>query len=108
MKNENTFTRGESQQTVRRIERKNATSKIEMGGILAHDYTFEVGITAVVRVRAPNERFAREVATSALGSPSSEEIRLANEGNFLLGRKGTIIEVDFLVEGEANRRPSHS
>jgi len=44
------------------------------------EYEFEVTIVAVVRVRAGNEDRAREVvASSALGSPSPEEIRQANE-----------------------------
>ena len=42
------------------------------------EYEFEVTIVAVVRVRAGNEDRAREVvASSALGSPSPEEIRQA-------------------------------
>jgi hypothetical protein len=61
---------------------------------MAADYEFEVTITAVVRVRAENE--ARTViASSALASPSADEIRMANEGEFLLGKQATIIAVDF-------------
>jgi hypothetical protein len=60
------------------------------------DYEFEVTITAVVRVRAQNETAARAViASSALSSPSTEEIRMANEGEFLLGKQATIVAVDF-------------
>jgi len=60
------------------------------------DYEFEVTITVVVRVRAENEAVARTViASSALSSPSTEEIRMANEGEFLLGKRATIIAVDF-------------
>jgi hypothetical protein len=60
------------------------------------DYEFEVTIVAVVRVRAENEDRAREViASSALGSPSAEEIRLANQAEFLSGKQATIVAVDF-------------
>ena len=62
------------------------------------EYLFEVRLVAVVRVRARNENLAREVATSALGSPSTEEIRLANEANFLMGREATIVAVNFSVD----------
>ena len=67
------------------------------------EYLFEVGLVAVVRVRAQNESLAREVATSALGSPSTEEIRLANEADFLMGREATIIAVDFSVDERPTR-----
>ena len=60
------------------------------------DYEFEVTIMAVVRVRAENEAVARTViASSALASPSADEIKLANEGEFLLGKQATIVAVDF-------------
>jgi hypothetical protein len=51
------------------------------------DYEFVVTITAVVRVRAENETLARTVvSSSALSSPSADEIRMANQGEFLLGK----------------------
>ena len=60
------------------------------------DYEFEVTITAVVRVRAENETVARTViGSSALSSPSADEIRMANQCEFLLGKQATIIAVDF-------------
>ena len=59
------------------------------------EYVFEVRLVAVVRVRAQNESLAREVVASALGSPSTEEVRLANEADFLMGRQATIVAVDF-------------
>jgi hypothetical protein len=60
------------------------------------DYEFEVTIVAVVRIRAENEDQAREVvASSALASPSADEIGMANTGQFLLGKQATIIAVDF-------------
>jgi hypothetical protein len=47
-------------------------------------------------VRAESEDRAREVvASSALGSPSADEIRLANQGQFLLGKEATTIAVEF-------------
>ena len=67
------------------------------------EYLFEVRLIAVVRVRARNENLAREVATSALGSPSTEEISLANEADFLMGREATIIAVDFSVDESSTK-----
>jgi hypothetical protein len=57
-----------------------------------------VRLVAVVVVRAQNESLAREVVTSALGSPSTEEVRLANQADFVLGRKATTVAVDFSVD----------
>lgn len=56
------------------------------------EYLFEVRLVAVVLVRAQNESLA------ALGSPSTEEIRLANEAGFLMGREATIVSVNFSVD----------
>ena len=63
-----------------------------------HEHVFEVRLLAVVHVCAQSEDLAREVVTSALGSPSTEEVRLANEANFLMGREATIVAVDFSVD----------
>jgi hypothetical protein len=69
------------------------------------DYEFEVTIVAVVRIRAENEGQAREVvASSALASPSADEIRMANEGEYLLGKQATIIAVDFSKPDEDSIR----
>ena len=67
------------------------------------EYLFEVRLVAVVRVRARNENLAREVATSALGSPSTEEIRLANKADFLMGREATIIAANFSVDESSTK-----
>jgi hypothetical protein len=67
------------------------------------EYLFEVRLVAVVRVRAQNEDLAREVATSALGSPSTDEVRLANEADFVLGRKATTVAVDFSVDDSSTK-----
>ncbi|MGC1791007.1 MAG: hypothetical protein WA753_06215 [Pseudolabrys sp.] len=63
-----------------------------------HEHVFEVRLLAVVHVCAQNEGLAREVVASALGSPSTEEVRLANEANFLMGREATIVAVNFSVD----------
>jgi hypothetical protein len=66
------------------------------------DYEFEVTILALVRVRAQNEPRAREVvASSALASPSADEIKLANQAEFLLRKEATIVAVDFSVDGDS-------
>ena len=62
------------------------------------EFFFKVAITAVVQVRAETEALARQaVISSALGSPSADEIRLANQANFIEGKEGTITEVDFSI-----------
>jgi hypothetical protein len=69
---------------------------------MPQDYEFEVTITAVVRVRAESESLAREVvASSALGSPTADEIRLANQADFVMGKVATVVSVDFFVEEES-------
>jgi hypothetical protein len=67
------------------------------------EYVFEARLVAVVRVRAQNESLAREVVASALGSPSTEEVRLANEADFLMGRQATIVAVDFSVDEDSTK-----
>ena len=65
------------------------------------EYAFEVKLVAVVRVNAQNESLAREVVVcSALGSPSPDEVRLANE---IHGGDATITAVDFFPEKESVR-----
>jgi hypothetical protein len=73
--------------------------EIKRGGLIGmQEYLFEVRLVAVVVVRAQNESLAREVVTSAIGSPSTEEVRLANQADFVLGRKATTVAVDFSVD----------
>jgi hypothetical protein len=67
------------------------------------EYLFEVKVVALVLVRAQNENFAREVVTSALGSPSIEEVRLANQADFVMGRKATTVAVDFSVDENSTK-----
>ena len=62
------------------------------------EFVLEVSIVAVVRVRAETEADARQAVTSsALASPSTDEIRLASQANFIEGKEGTITEVDFSI-----------
>jgi hypothetical protein len=69
---------------------------------MGQEYELEVMIVAVVRVRAQNEREALEILTSsALGSPSVDEIRLANQGTFLAGKDAAIIDISFSVEEDS-------
>jgi hypothetical protein len=69
---------------------------------MPQDYEFEVAITAVVRVRAESESQAREVvSSSALASPSAEEIRLANQADFVTGKVATVVSVNFSVEEDS-------
>jgi hypothetical protein len=57
------------------------------------DYEFEVTIVAVARVQGESEDRARElIASSALGSPGTEEIRRAN--NALEDKAATILAVE--------------
>jgi hypothetical protein len=74
----------------------------KVGRTMPQDYEFEVAITAVVRVRAESESLAREVvASSALGSPTADEIRLANQADFVMGKVATVVSVDFSVEEDS-------
>ena len=76
---------------------------IEPGRLtMSQDYEFEVTISAVVRVRAESESLAREViASSALASPSADDIRLANEAEFIRGNGATVVSIDFSVEEDS-------
>ena len=61
-----------------------------------NDYTFEVKLRAVVRVRAASKEEASKVVESALGSPSNQELGLANENNnAALGLGATVTGVHF-------------
>jgi hypothetical protein len=69
---------------------------------MPRDYEFVVAITAIIRVRAESEGQAREVvSSSALASPSAEEIRLANQADFVMGKVATVVSVDFSVEEDS-------
>jgi hypothetical protein len=69
---------------------------------VAQDYELEATITAVVRVRAESENLAREVVTSsALASPSTEEINLANQADLAVGKSTTLVSVDFAVQEDS-------
>jgi hypothetical protein len=65
-----------------------------------NEYAFEVKLHAVVRVRAPSKDEAGKVIESVLGSPSTLEIALANEGNAALGRGAAVTAVDFQPTSE--------
>jgi hypothetical protein len=67
------------------------------------EFLFEVKVVALVLVRAQNESLAREVVASALGSPGIEEVRLANQADFVMGRKATTVAVDFSVDESSTK-----
>jgi hypothetical protein len=62
------------------------------------EYTFEVRLRAVVRVRASSEELARKVIPSVLGAPGTVEIGLANQNNAGIGSTSTVTEVVFHQE----------
>ena len=70
---------------------------------MSQDYEFEVTIVAVVHVRAQSESLAREVVTSSalLASPKVDVIKLANQAEFLGGKKATVVSVDFSVDEDS-------
>jgi hypothetical protein len=69
---------------------------------MSQDYEFEVTIVAVVHVRARSESLAREVVTSsALASSSVDVIKLANQAEFIGGKKATVVSVDFSVDEDS-------
>jgi hypothetical protein len=61
------------------------------------DFEFKVNLVAVVRVRAADERVARQVVPDVLGAPSTDEICLANRNNLDLGHDAAVTSVDFSV-----------
>jgi len=69
------------------------------------EYEFAVRILAVVRVRAENESQAREAvaSSSAIASPSTNEINLANQAAVVMGKEATIVAVDFSVDEDSVR-----
>jgi hypothetical protein len=68
---------------------------------MPQDYEFEVTITARVRVRAESEAAARDVVSSVLASPGTEEISIANQANFVTGKAATVQAVDFAVKEDS-------
>ena len=66
-------------------------------------YVFDVNLVARIYVCAASETLARKVVTSALGSPSRADIRLANEASFILGNCATISDVTFSIGGDIAR-----
>ena len=61
------------------------------------DFVFKVKVVAVVRVRAADERVAREVVPTVLEPPGDVEIRLTNENNMAMGGDATITDVHVSV-----------
>jgi hypothetical protein len=59
-----------------------------------NEYSFEVRLRAVVRVRASSKEEASKVVESVLGSPSNSEIGLANQNNAAVGLTATVVAVD--------------
>jgi spore coat polysaccharide biosynthesis protein SpsF (cytidylyltransferase family) len=70
-----------------------------------NEYSFEVGVRAVVRVQASNPDVARKIVESVLGAPGSQEIELANKKNFEVGRDATVTTVDFVQKTSAKLVP---
>ena len=66
-----------------------------------NEYSFEVGVRAVVRVQASDPDAARKVVEAVLGAPGSQEIELANRNNQRLGRDATVTAVDFVQKTPA-------
>jgi hypothetical protein len=66
-----------------------------------NEYSFEVGVRAVVRVQASDPDAARKVVETVLGAPGSQEIELANRNNQGLGRDATVTAVDFVQKTPA-------
>ena len=71
------------------------------GNPIMNEYSFEVGVRAVVRVQASDPDTARKVVETVLGAPGSQEIELANRNNQGLGRDATVTAVDFVQKTPA-------
>jgi hypothetical protein len=63
------------------------------------EYSFEVRLRAVVRVRASSKEQASKVVESVLGAPGADEIGLANKNNVGVGRTATVAGVEFQHTG---------
>jgi hypothetical protein len=61
------------------------------------EFAFKVNLVAVVRVRAADERIARQVVPEVLGAPGSIEIGLTNQNVRAMGREATVTGVDFSI-----------
>ena len=68
-----------------------------------HEYVFELMVLASVRVRGQSEKEARQVVCSPLGSPSANDIELANRCDFVVGKQATIIDVTFCPDERSVR-----
>src|SRR6187397_2741975 len=68
---------------------------------LMDEYSFEVGVRAVVRVQASDPDAARKVVESVLGAPCSEEVELINQKSLTVGRTATVAAVDFVQKTSA-------
>jgi spore coat polysaccharide biosynthesis protein SpsF (cytidylyltransferase family) len=70
-----------------------------------NEYSFEVGVRAVVRVQASNPDVARQAVESVLRAPGNQEIELANQNNLAKGRNATVTAVDFVQKTSAKLVP---
>jgi hypothetical protein len=61
------------------------------------DFVFEVDVTAVVRVLAPDESAARKAVLTVIRTPSAAQIKSANETD-AFSANATIFEVDVVVD----------
>jgi hypothetical protein len=66
-------------------------------GVAMREFAFKVNLVAVVRVRAADERIARQVVPEVLGAPGSIEIGLTNQNVRAMGREGSVTGVDFSI-----------
>lgn len=66
-----------------------------------NEYSFEVGMQALIRVQASDPNAARKVLESVLGAPGSRDLELANENNHGVGWEATVTAVDFVQQTPA-------
>ena len=71
-----------------------------------NEYSFEVGVRAVVRVQASDPDAARKVVDSVLGAPCSEEVELINQKSLAVGGTATVAAVDFVQKSSAKLVPN--
>jgi predicted Mrr-cat superfamily restriction endonuclease len=76
-------------------------------------FALETTITAIVRVKAPDEETARKVVPTVLGAPATDDVKIINDTNQALGREAEIDDVEFVpsqqislceVDGELVKR----
>jgi hypothetical protein len=67
-------------------------------------FDFATTITAIVRVKAPDEESARKVVPTVLGAPGINDIKVINDTNQIFGSEVEIDDVEFVPSHQISLR----